>query len=59
MRPRHRLSQNPRISTRPNLLSSFRTSDGKIDIEKISITGKQIMDVYSQVSPLVSKFIKR
>ena len=42
-----------------SLLSSFQSADGDLDIDKIIGTGKQVMNIYNQVSPYVSKFIKK
>ncbi|WP_235794630.1 YppG family protein [Virgibacillus salidurans] len=67
--PGPRPSQRPQGGSRPpidpggsaksNLMSMFQTDDGKLDFDKITGTGKQVMDLYSQVSPMITKFIKR
>lgn len=56
----------PGLGRRPpkqNLLSEFRGPDGKLDIDKIQVTAKQVGEIYSQVSPMISpmitKFIKK
>lgn len=41
-----------------SLLTTFRTPEGNLDIEKIQVTAQQAKSIYSQVSPLVTKFIK-
>ncbi|MBY7142026.1 hypothetical protein KFZ56_02760 [Virgibacillus sp. NKC19-3] len=46
-------------STKSNLMSMFQTDEGNLDFDKITSTGKQVMDLYGQVSPLITKFIKR
>ncbi|MFS0674427.1 YppG family protein [Ornithinibacillus sp. 179-J 7C1 HS] len=46
-------------SVNPNLLSSFQNTEGNIDLEKIMTTGKQVMNVYNQVSPYITKFLKK
>lgn len=49
----------PGGSAKSNLLSQFQKDDGKLDFDKLTGTGKQVMDLYSQVSPMITKFIKR
>jgi hypothetical protein len=46
-------------NTNSNVLAMFRDNDGNLDLTKVHTTVKQINDIYSQVSPLVSRFIKR
>ncbi|SFA85276.1 YppG-like protein [Lentibacillus halodurans] len=42
-----------------NILNQFRDSEGNLDIDKITTTAQQVGQLYGQVSPLLSKFIKR
>lgn len=46
-------------SSKSNLLSMFRDPEGKWDIDKVSQTAQQINQLYGQVSPLITKFIKK
>ncbi|WP_240378100.1 YppG family protein [Bacillus piscicola] len=46
-------------SAKPNVLDSFKTPDGNLDFEKISTTAQQVMNIYNQVSPMITKFIKK
>ncbi|RKQ29662.1 YppG family protein [Oceanobacillus halophilus] len=41
------------------LIRMFQTPDGEMDIDKIMGTAQQINGLYQQVSPMISKFIKR
>lgn len=51
--------QGPRPSTRQNILNQFRDQDGNLDIDKITTTAQQVGKLYGQVSPLITRFIKR
>jgi hypothetical protein len=55
--------RRPQYPTSPqkkqNLLSLFQDADGNIDFNKISGTAKQMRQLYDQVSPLLSKFLKK
>ncbi|WP_438824382.1 YppG family protein [Bacillus sp. JJ1533] len=57
-RPRRAFTQS-RPSNTPSLLSHFQTQDGKLDFNKITSTAGQMRKVYSQVSPLLSMFLKK
>ncbi|PGT79781.1 YppG family protein [Bacillus sp. AFS040349] len=57
--PYQRPLQGPHVPTSPNFLSHFQTSDGKFDFDKISATAQQIHKLYNQVSPMITKFIKK
>ncbi|WP_047981118.1 YppG family protein [Ornithinibacillus contaminans] len=48
-----------RASSRLPILGDFQHADGNLDFNKLTTTGKQIMDLYGQFSPLISRFIKR
>lgn len=41
------------------LLSLLQNQEGKFDFEKITATARQLNGIYSQVSPMISKFMKR
>lgn len=56
--PRRRM-QGGQIPAKPGFLSQFQTAEGNLDFEKISSTVGQVNKIYSQVSPMFSKFIKR
>ncbi|ASK63770.1 hypothetical protein CFK37_17200 [Virgibacillus phasianinus] len=45
--------------SKTNLLSAFRGADGKFDLNKISETAQQMNSIYKQVSPYITKFIKK
>lgn len=49
-------SQN---QVRSELLSMIQTPEGKFDLEKVTGTVQQISKIYGQVSPILTKFIKR
>ncbi|QKY68847.1 YppG family protein [Lentibacillus sp. CBA3610] len=52
--------QRPRQqSPGQNILNQFRDTDGNIDIDKITTTAQQVGQLYGQVSPLITKFMKR
>ncbi|WP_085991553.1 YppG family protein [Oceanobacillus senegalensis] len=62
LRPRHKKQMEPKqgqLSNVRHLLAMFQTSDGNIDMEKLMGTAGQINDLYKQVSPMISKFIKK
>ncbi|KKE80386.1 MULTISPECIES: YppG family protein [Oceanobacillus] len=56
--PRERRGNNQNSNLR-NVMSAFQTEDGNIDLEKIMGTANQINGIYKQVSPMLSKFIKK
>jgi hypothetical protein len=47
----------------PNFMSHFRTSEGELDLIKITGTAQQVVNMYNQVrpfvSPLITKFLKK
>lgn len=53
--PGRRQPQPPKAS----FLSFLQDSDGNFDFAKITATAQQLNGIYSQVSPMISKFIKR
>jgi hypothetical protein len=60
MPPRRPISQPPQVPRKnQDLLSLFRDPDGNIDFHKINGTAKQMKQLYDQVSPLLSKFLKK
>jgi len=56
--PRERRG-NKQNSNLRNVMSAFQTEDGNIDLDKIMGTANQINGIYKQVSPMLSKFIKK
>lgn len=51
--------QQIRPSNKSNLQSMFRNPEGKLDFDKITKTAQQMNQLYSQVSPLITRFIKK
>jgi hypothetical protein len=43
----------------PNFMSHFLTSEGNLDVIKITGTAEQAMNMYRQVSPFVSPLITK
>lgn len=71
-RPRRQMPPQPARSRPPmpgpgrrpappkqNLLSNFRDQQGKLDIDKITVTAQQVGKIYSQVSPMISPMITK
>jgi YppG-like protein len=67
-RPRRPMPLLPTRSQRPpqkaqksvsGFIGNFQDAEGNLDISKLTTTGKQIMDLYNQVSPLMTRFIKK
>ncbi|ALX47277.1 YppG family protein [Lentibacillus amyloliquefaciens] len=63
-RPHMRSPRQPvHISNQPSqgqkLINQFRDPEGNLDIDKITATAQQIGELYGQVSPLITKFMKR
>ncbi|MFD2761715.1 YppG family protein [Lentibacillus juripiscarius] len=56
-RPRPPMQQQSPV--KQNLINQFRDSEGNLDIDKITHTAQQVGKLYSQVSPLFSKFKKK
>lgn len=54
-----RVMQGKQAYGKPNLLSMFQTPDGSLDFEKISTTVQQINKIYNQVSPMITRFVKK
>lgn len=42
-------------SPKPGVMSHFRDPEGNLDMDKISQTARQVSEIYSQVSPMVTK----
>ncbi len=55
----HRRIHHRQQPKRPNILSQFYDSEGKLDIEKMTKTAEDIKQIYSQISPIFSKFVKK
>lgn len=52
-------ARRPAPSKATLLLSHFRDTDGNLDFQKISETVQQVNSIYTQVSPMITKFIKK
>ncbi|GGK04610.1 hypothetical protein GCM10007063_28670 [Lentibacillus kapialis] len=59
MHPSRPPMQRSPHSAGQNILNHFRDQEGNLDIDKITTTAQQVGKLYGQVSPLVTKFIKR
>ncbi|MFC2946834.1 YppG family protein [Virgibacillus sediminis] len=62
--PRQNWSQKPPlhrapISMKSPIIAMFQDEEGNIDLNKIEKTARQINEIYSQVSPIILRFIKR
>lgn len=57
--PPNPLKNGLQNTTKQNILSMFKTSEGNLDFEKITGTVQQISKLYGEVSPMISKFIKK
>jgi hypothetical protein len=52
--------QRPNIKQNSqSLLSYFRTSEGNLDFNKIADTAQQAKNVFNQVNPFITKFLKK
>ncbi|WP_182917105.1 YppG family protein [Bacillus sp. PK3_68] len=52
-------AQQPPQRPRGGLLSLLQDQEGNYDFEKITATARQLNGIYSQVSPMISKFMKK
>ncbi|HLR62339.1 MAG TPA: YppG family protein [Lentibacillus sp.] len=59
MHPPRPPMQGNRHPAGQNILNQFRDQEGNLDIDKITTTAQQVGKLYGQVSPLITKFIKR
>ncbi len=50
----HRYNPN-----KPNILSQFYDSEGKLDIEKMKTTAENLKQLYSEISPIFTKWNKK
>ncbi|MFD1363373.1 YppG family protein [Lentibacillus salinarum] len=57
--PRPPMQQPPKPSATQSILNQFRDAEGNLDMDKITTTAQQVGQLYGQVSPLITKFIKR
>jgi hypothetical protein len=57
--PHHRHIHHRQKPKKPNILSQFYDSEGKLDIEKMTATTENIKQLYSQISPIFTKLIKK
>ncbi|HLR80115.1 MAG TPA: YppG family protein [Bacillota bacterium] len=57
--PPRRLPYGGSQSPTSNLMSMFKTSEGKMDFEKITTTAQQINKLYQEFSPMISQFLKK
>ncbi|RYG71442.1 hypothetical protein EU245_14155 [Lentibacillus lipolyticus] len=58
-RPRPPMPPQQQTPVKQNLINQFRDSEGNLDIDKITHTAQQVGKLYSQVSPLFTKFMKK
>ena len=54
-----RQPQGRPVSSKSNLFAMFRNPEGKWDFDKVKETAQQMNQLYSQVSPLITRFIKK
>src|SRR5699024_27051 len=57
--PPRRLPYGGSQSPTSNFMSMFKTSEGKMDFEKITTTAQQINKLYQEFSPMISQFLKK
>ncbi|WP_199426652.1 YppG family protein [Thermaerobacillus caldiproteolyticus] len=57
--PRNPLRHSPIKQNKQNFMSYFRTSEGNLDFIKIAGTAQQAKKMFDQVSPLITKFLKK
>lgn len=55
----HPFFPNRRPPQNEGFLSHFRTKDGEFDLDKIIGAAYQVKEAYDQISPLLTKFIKK
>lgn len=56
---RRPIGRQQQPTAKPNLMAMFLDKDGNFDLEKMTVTAQQISKLYGQVSPMLSRFIKR
>ncbi|WP_225435276.1 YppG family protein [Bacillus aerolatus] len=57
--PPRRPFQGRQSPSAANFMSLFQNSDGNLDIEKIVAAAQQINKIQSQISPMISMFMKK
>jgi hypothetical protein len=57
--PRDPLRRPPIKQNKQDFMSYFRTSEGNLDFKKIAGTVQQAKKMFDQVSPLITKFLKK
>jgi hypothetical protein len=57
--PRGPLRRPPIKQNKQDFMSYFRTSEGNLDFKKIAGTVQQAKKMFDQVSPLITKFLKK
>lgn len=57
--PPHRPMPSQQNITKANVMALLQDADGNFDLEKITTTAQQINQIYSQVSPMISRFMNR
>jgi hypothetical protein len=53
------LRRPPIKQNKQDFMSHFRTSEGNLDFTKIAGTAQQAKKMFDQVSPLITKFLKK
>ncbi|MDA3129786.1 YppG family protein [Aliibacillus thermotolerans] len=51
--------QLPSAKTKSHWMTMFQTPDGNIDLAKIANVAQQMNQIYGEISPLISKFLKK
>ncbi|MBA2875800.1 YppG family protein [Thermaerobacillus caldiproteolyticus] len=57
--PRAPLRRPPIKQNKQDFMSYFRTSEGNLDFIKIAGTAQQAKKMFDQISPLITKFLKK
>ena len=57
--PRRRPVRRSQQPPKAGFLSLFQDQEGNMDLAKITATAQQLNSIYGQVSPLISRFMKR
>jgi hypothetical protein len=53
------LRRPPIKQNKQDFMSYFRTSEGNLDFKKIAGTAQQAKKMFDQISPLITKFLKK
>ncbi|SHF92074.1 YppG family protein [Ornithinibacillus halophilus] len=54
--PTRRSFRNP---TRSNVFAMFQDTEGNVDFERLTLTARQINEIYTQINPIISQFRRR